>query len=84
MHNVYEQIRKFSMYLLRSEALTPVPPPQTDFPISYPLSRLEGPHGSGHPDPDFKLPSPQHNQLPCNRSTSRKNVPCQGVQDNRR
>ena len=66
------------------EASTSVSSLRTHLIIIRPLSRLEGPHGSGHPDPDFKLPSPQHNQLPCNRSTSRKNVPCQGVHDNSR
>jgi hypothetical protein len=66
------------------EVLTSLLPPRTRCTIIRPLSRLEGLHGSGHPDHDFKLPSPQHNQQPCNRSTSRKNVPCQGVHDNSR
>jgi hypothetical protein len=66
------------------EVPTPVSAPRTHLVIIRPLSRLEGPRGSGHPDPDFKILSPQYNQLPCNRSTSRKNTPCHGVHDNSR
>jgi hypothetical protein len=67
------------------EVLTSVLPSRTHGFIIRALSRLEGPHGSGHPDPDFEiLVSPQHNQLPCNRSTRRKNTPCHGVHDNSR
>src|SRR5258708_5677482 len=58
--------------------------PRIHLTIIHPLSWLEGLHGSGHPDPDFKVLSPQHSQQPCSRSTGRKKVPCHGFHDNRR
>ena len=47
------------------------------------LSALEGPRGSGHPDPDF-VAAPQYNQLPRSRSTSRSSAPCHGFHDSSR
>jgi hypothetical protein len=66
------------------EVSTPVVAAPVSLTIADPLSWLEGPRGSGHPDPDFKFPWPQHNQQPCNRSTSRRNIPCHGVHDSNR
>jgi hypothetical protein len=63
---------------------TPVAPPIVLSSLANPLSWLDGPYGSGHPDPDFSDPRPQHSQQPCNRSTSRRNAPCQGVHDSSR
>jgi hypothetical protein len=40
--------------------------------ISCPLSWFDGPRGSGHPDPDFRIFSLQHNQQPFSRSTNRR------------
>jgi hypothetical protein len=48
------------------------------------LSLLEGPQGSGHPDPDFRELRSQHSRQPCNRSTSRRNTPCHGFQERSR
>ena len=45
---------------------------------------LDGLHGSGHPDPDFRPQSPQHNQQPCSRSTSRRKTSCQGFHESNR
>jgi hypothetical protein len=47
-------------------------------------SPLEGPRGSGHPDPDFMLQLGQHSRQPCSRSTNRKKAPCQGFQESNR
>src|SRR3982751_2467625 len=71
-------------YLLLSGGSGPVSLPRALFAISSPLSWLEGPQGSGHPDPDFTVGSHQHNQQPCSRSTSRRNTPCHGFQDSNR
>jgi hypothetical protein len=51
--------------------------------IADPLSSLGGPHGSGHPDPDFTA-APRHNQPPRSRSTSRSHAPCHGFHDSSR
>ncbi len=51
--------------------------------IAAPLSSLGGPHGSGHPDPDF-IAATRHNQPPRSRSTSRSNASCHGFHDSSR
>src|SRR5262249_27110959 len=63
---------------------TPVAPPLTPLAMPHPLSWLEGPHGSGHPDPDFSRSLLQHNQQPCNRSTNRRNIPSHAFHDSSR
>jgi hypothetical protein len=65
------------------EVPTPVAAPILLSTIAFPLSSLGGPHGSGHPDPDF-IAAPRHNQPPRSRSTSRSNAPCQGFHDSNR
>ncbi len=52
--------------------------------ISSPLSWFGGPLGSGHPDPDFRIVSLQHNQQLCSRSTKRRKAPCQGFHESNR
>ena len=52
--------------------------------ISCPLSWFDGPRGSGHPDPDFRIRLLQHNQQPCSRSTNRRKAPCHWFHDNNR
>jgi hypothetical protein len=66
-------MRKF----YRPEVPAPVAAPVLRSTIADPLSSLGGPHGSGHPDPDF-IAAPRHNQPPRSRSTSRSNAPCHG------
>jgi len=51
--------------------------------IADPLSSLDGPRGSGHPDPDF-CAAPRYNQPHRSRSTSRSNAPCHGFHDSSR
>jgi hypothetical protein len=67
----------------RPEAPTPVAAPVLRSTIAGPLSALGGPHGSGHPDPDFTA-APRYNQPPRGRSTSRSNAPCHGFHDSSR
>jgi hypothetical protein len=64
--------------------LTPVLPPRIPLVIPNPLSSLEGPHGSGHPYPDFRRLVSQYNQHPFSRSTNRRKAPCHGVHDSSR
>jgi hypothetical protein len=78
------QVPKFNTYLLLPGGLNPRLDDPLSLTIANPLSWLEGPRGSGHPDPDFRSAVPQHNQQPCNRSTSRRNIPCHGVHDSSR
>jgi hypothetical protein len=52
--------------------------------IATPLSSLGGPHGSGHPDPDFTAAPRQHNQHARSRSTSRSSAPGHGFHDSSR
>ena len=66
------------------EASAPVAAPVLRSAIADPLSSLGGPHGSGHPDPDFIAAPRQHNQPPRSRSTSRSNAPCHGFHDSSR
>jgi hypothetical protein len=64
-------------------AATPVARPIVASLITHPLSSLDGPRGSGHPDPDSFAAS-QYNQLPRSRSTSRSSAPCHGFHDSSR
>ena len=66
-----------------AEVSTPVAAPGLRSTIADPLSSLGGPHGSGHPDPDF-IAATRHNQPPRSRSTSRSNAPCHGFHDSSR
>jgi hypothetical protein len=52
--------------------------------IADPLSSLGGPHGSGHPDPDFIDPPGQQSQRTRSHSTNRSNAPCHGFHDSSR
>jgi hypothetical protein len=52
--------------------------------ISRPLSWFDGLRGSGHPDPDFRIVSFQHNEQPCSRSTKRRKAPCHGFHESNR
>ncbi len=65
------------------EVPPPVAAPVLRSTIADPLSALGGPHGSGHPDPDF-IAAPLYNQPPRSRSTSRSNAPCHGFHDSSR
>jgi hypothetical protein len=71
-------------YPLRSGGRAPVVRPSLPSTIIGPLSRLGGPHGSGHPDPDFTAAPRQHNQHTRSRSTSRSSAPCHGFHDSSR
>ena len=61
----------------------PVFRPFIPSPIADLLSSLDGPRGSGHPDPDF-VAALQYSQHPRSRSTSRSNAPCHGFHDSSR
>jgi hypothetical protein len=61
----------------------PVVRPLIPSTIADPLSSLDGPRGSGHPDPDF-FAARHYNQPPRSRSTSRSSAPCHGFHDNSR
>ena len=66
------------------EAPTPVRHCRAFCSIPCPLSWFDGPRGSGHPDPDFRIFSLQHSQQPCSRSTNRRKAPCHGFHDSNR
>ncbi len=83
MYNSHEPILKPGTYLLPPGAAAPVARPLLASTIAHPLSSLDGPRGSGHPDPDF-FAAPQYNQHPRSRSTSRSNAPCHGLHDSSR
>jgi hypothetical protein len=67
----------------RPGAAAPVARPLVASTIAGPLSSLDGPRGSGHPDPDF-VAAPQYNQLPRSRSTSLSSAPCHGFHESSR
>jgi hypothetical protein len=83
MYKPHKAIFKPDTYLLPPGGRYPVARPLLPSIIADPLSSLDGPRGSGHPDPD-SFAAPQYNQLPRSRSTSRSNAPCHGFHDSSR
>src|SRR3954447_24188395 len=84
MYNLHDAMLGHDTHLLLSGGLGPGR--RADLPLHHrrPLSPLAGPHGSGHPDPDFIAAPGQHNRHTRSRSTSRSNAPCHGFHDSSR
>ena len=83
MYNSYNMILGLNAHSLLSGGLDPRRRARPPVHHRSLLSLLGGPHGSGHPDPDF-FAVPQYNQHPRSRSTSRSNAPCHGFHDSSR
>ncbi len=83
MYKSHKSILKSGSTFYRPGAAAPAARPLVASTIAHPLSSLDGPHGSGHPDPDF-VAALQYNQHPRSRSTSRSNAPCHGLHDSSR
>ena len=81
MYNSHNVMLGLNTHLLLSGGLGPRRRTGSHLHHRLPLSSLGGPHGSGHPDPDFIAAPRQHNQHTRSRSTSRSNAPCHGFHD---
>ena len=81
MYNSHKDMLDINAHLLLSGGLGPRRRAGSPLHHRLPLSSLGGPHGSGHPDPDFIAAPRQHNQHTRSRSTSRSNAPCHGFHD---
>ena len=82
MYKQYNQVLFLITYLLLPGGLDPGQALPSFCSIPCLLSWFDGPRGSGHPDPDFRVVTAQHNQQPFSRSTSRRKTPCHGFHDN--